>query len=70
MAVPKRKTSSTDARTRRNHWKLKTVAEGFGVCSNPDCKQPVLPHRACPSCGMYKGRQVIKIKQKKTEDEN
>jgi hypothetical protein len=24
-----------------------------------------MPHRACETCGTYKGRQVIKIKDKK-----
>ena len=27
------------------------------VC--PQCKSPKLPHRACPKCGTYKGREVI-----------
>lgn len=68
MPVPKRKRSSIDGKQRRTHWKLKEVA-GFGTCTNPDCRQPVMPHKACPACGMYKGKQVIKIKQKKTEAE-
>ncbi len=25
-------------------------------CKN--CGEPVMPHRACPSCGQYKGRLV------------
>lgn len=29
----------------------------MSVCSN--CGNPKLPHRACPECGFYKGRQVI-----------
>ncbi|MDD4518556.1 MAG: 50S ribosomal protein L32, partial [Limnochordia bacterium] len=28
----------------------------------PQCHEPRLPHRACPNCGTYKGRQVITIK--------
>jgi hypothetical protein len=24
-----------------------------------------MPHRACPSCGTYQGRQVFDIKEKK-----
>jgi len=23
------------------------------------CSAPVLPHRVCPACGMYGGKQVI-----------
>jgi large subunit ribosomal protein L32 len=25
-------------------------------CAN--CEQPVLPHRVCPNCGYYQGREV------------
>ena len=25
------------------------------------CGEPALPHRVCPSCGTYKGRQYLKI---------
>jgi len=28
-----------------------------GLCEQ--CKKPVLSHRACGSCGFYKGRQVV-----------
>lgn len=26
-----------------------------------ECGAPKMPHRVCPSCGMYKGRQVITV---------
>jgi large subunit ribosomal protein L32 len=25
----------------------------------PNCHEKKLPHRACPKCGYYKGREVI-----------
>jgi large subunit ribosomal protein L32 len=28
------------------------------VTKCPKCKEPVLSHRVCPSCGTYKGEQV------------
>jgi large subunit ribosomal protein L32 len=28
-------------------------------CSH--CREQILPHRLCPHCGYYKGRQVIEI---------
>jgi len=37
----------------------------FVVCSN--CSKQILPHRACPFCGFYKGRSVITIKIKGTK---
>jgi large subunit ribosomal protein L32 len=27
----------------------------------PQCAAPYIPHRVCPACGFYKGRQVITI---------
>lgn len=57
MAVPKRKKSKMRVRQRRAHIKA-TVAE-VGACAS--CGAPVQAHRACPSCGMYKGRKVLTI---------
>jgi large subunit ribosomal protein L32 len=28
-------------------------------CSN--CKEPKLPHRTCPHCGYYKGREIVEV---------
>ena len=27
----------------------------------PNCHEPKLPHRGCPHCGNYKGREVIEV---------
>ena len=27
------------------------------------CNEPVLPHRVCPNCGYYQGREVVKPKE-------
>lgn len=55
MAVPKRKTSKTNGRKRRTHY---TAAKpNVGRC--PQCDEPKMPHRACPNCGTYRGREVI-----------
>jgi len=55
MAVPKRRTSKSRQGMRRAHMNLKTPATS--KCSR--CGQLTMPHRACPSCGFYKGRKVI-----------
>ena len=55
MAVPFRRTSKTKKRKRRTHFKLHLT--GIGRC--PECGEIVKSHRACPSCGTYKGRTVI-----------
>lgn len=57
MAVPKRKVSKTRKKKRRTHYKLEPA--GLSVC--PNCNEPMLPHRACPHCGYYKGRKVLDI---------
>ncbi|MFK7988863.1 MAG: 50S ribosomal protein L32, partial [Sandaracinaceae bacterium] len=28
-------------------------------CAN--CGEPMIPHRVCPSCGHYAGREIIEI---------
>ena len=55
MPVPKKKTSQRRRDQRRSQQKLSV--ETASVC--PQCKSPKLPHRACPKCGTYKGREVI-----------
>jgi large subunit ribosomal protein L32 len=58
--VPKRKLSKARGRKRSSHWKL----ESFQLVTCPDCGEAVLPHQVCPSCGKYRGVQVLEIKEK------
>ncbi|MCD6217104.1 50S ribosomal protein L32 [bacterium] len=60
MALPKYKISKSNTRTRKAHWKL--AIPTVGKC--PQCQSPKMPHRACPSCGFYKG-SYVPIKKKK-----
>ncbi len=55
MPVPKRKTSKSKRDKRRTH--KKTEAPNLSEC--PQCGEEKLPHRACPSCGTYNGKDVI-----------
>ncbi|MFC4067852.1 50S ribosomal protein L32 [Actinoplanes subglobosus] len=57
MAVPKRKMSRSNTRSRRANWKATVVPTA--ACSQ--CKSPKLPHAACPVCGTYNGRQVLEV---------
>jgi large subunit ribosomal protein L32 len=61
MAVPKKKTSKSRKNMRRAHDFLTTQS----VSSCPQCKSPKLPHRACPTCGTYKGKEVIDLSSAK-----
>jgi large subunit ribosomal protein L32 len=55
MAVPKRRKTRSKMRMRRAHWRIQAPA--YSTC--PQCRQPKLPHRVCPNCGYYAGRQAI-----------
>jgi large subunit ribosomal protein L32 len=57
MAVPKKKQSKTRSRKRHAQWKAK--APTYSAC--PQCHQPKLPHRVCPNCGTYAGRQAVEV---------
>ncbi len=61
MAVPKRKHSKSRRDKRRTHFKL--LAQMVVEC--PYCHEPKLPHRVCPHCGKYKGREIIEVKETK-----
>ena len=59
MAVPKGKVSKARRDKRRSSvWKL--AAPGLVAC--PKCGALHLPHRMCPECGSYKGREVKPVK--------
>ena len=52
MAVPKRRKSRSKRDMRRaNHDKV--TAPNLIPC--PNCSEPSVAHRVCPSCGFYKG---------------
>lgn len=57
MGVPKKRTSSMrrDRRRAANN-KLRSPVQVI-ACAN--CKEPVLPHRACAACGHYGGKDVL-----------
>lgn len=55
MPNPVKRHSKTRRNTRRAHDFLKQPC--MSVC--PQCGEPKMPHRVCPNCGTYKGREVI-----------
>jgi large subunit ribosomal protein L32 len=57
MAQPKRKTSKSRLRTRRHT--QRAILNPAVAC--PQCGEPHQPHRVCPSCGTYRGRQVLTV---------
>jgi large subunit ribosomal protein L32 len=57
VAVPKRRMSRSNTRSRRAQWKVAPVA----TVACPQCRSAKLPHTVCPVCGTYKGRQIIEV---------
>ena len=56
MAVPKQKQSH--ARTAQRRAQHKISAPSLNSC--PQCHAPRRPHRVCPNCGFYNGREVAR----------
>jgi large subunit ribosomal protein L32 len=57
MPNPKRRHSKRRTSARRTHDALPKAA----MAECPNCHEPKLPHRVCPHCGHYKGREVIEV---------
>ncbi len=57
MPNPKRRHSKARTARRRAHDSLR--ARSFSEC--PNCHEQRLPHRACPKCGYYNGREVMEV---------
>jgi len=65
MPQPKQKTAKGKTRRRRANSFMKLRGPAMGKC--PKCFELKMAHFACPHCGFYNGRQVIQVKEKKTE---
>ncbi len=63
MAVPKRRVSKARRDKRRTHDNASVVT--VSVC--PQCKKPVIPHRACKSCGYYDGSKVLTTREEEKQ---
>ncbi|MBI3186183.1 MAG: 50S ribosomal protein L32 [Myxococcales bacterium] len=57
MGVPKKRKSKM--RRNRRRAANSNLREAVQVTECPKCREPILPHRACKSCGYYGGREVI-----------
>ena len=62
MAVQQNKKSRSRKGMRRSHDHVAKPSVIY--CS---CGEPTLPHRICPSCGKYNGKQVI-VKKEAAEE--
>ena len=58
--APKRRISKARRDKRRaSVWKLDAPA--FSKCTQ--CGELKLPHRVCPNCGFYDGKEVVKVEE-------
>lgn len=60
-ALPKKKVSKGRRDRRRSHDALKALH----LVECPQCHTLRQPHRVCPSCGYYRGEEVVKVKEEK-----
>jgi len=58
MGLTKRRFSKARTASRRAHFKVRAVT----LVDCPQCHARMVPHRVCPTCGHYAGRQVIEVK--------
>lgn len=59
MANPKRRISKTRRDKRRAHDALAMPA----ISKCPQCGESKQPHRVCPSCGTYRGVEVVRVEE-------
>ena len=62
-ALPKKQLSKAKQRSRAAHYKFRAV--GLSLC--PQCHSPKLPHHVCPTCGFYRGYEVIALQSQEEE---
>ena len=59
--LPKKRCPKAHQGNRRSH--LARKAPALMLCAQ--CHSPKLSHHACPTCGTYNGREVLKVKTEK-----
>lgn len=57
MGLQTQRRTKSSKKRRASHFALTKV----NLIECPHCKTMILPHHACPKCGYYKGKQVVKI---------
>jgi large subunit ribosomal protein L32 len=57
--LPKRKYPKARQGARRSHIHMQATH----IIECPRCRNPRVAHRACPTCGFYKGREAVPLNQ-------
>lgn len=63
MGLPSKRRTTRSKKERASHFALKVKA----ITACAQCGAAAMPHRACASCGYYKGKQVVKQIEKRAE---
>jgi len=64
MSVSKKRKSRAKTKRGRSHQAL--TKSNLIKCSK--CGKSTTPHRVCPFCGSYQGKEIIKLKVKKGKE--
>lgn len=56
-AHPKKKTATSKKKMRRHHIRLEVP----NLVACPQCRSPKVSHKACPTCGTYRGRDILAV---------
>ncbi len=64
MANPTHRHTRSRRDKRRANWKIDSPPNII-VC--PECSEPAISHRVCPSCGIYRGKKIIEIVEKEAK---
>jgi large subunit ribosomal protein L32 len=62
-ATPKQRITRKRRGDRRSQQHIKPLQ----LVECPQCHNPRLPHHVCPTCGTYRGREVVQVKSAKEQ---
>lgn len=65
MPHPKKRKTKAGTNQRRSHHALSAL--NLTTCRK--CGKTILPHKTCPGCGYYKGKEVIDVNKKLSNKE-
>jgi len=67
MPVPKQRHNTARKGRRRAGQLDKNNIKNIKIVKCSNCEAAILPHRTCPKCGSYKGREVVNISKNKKQ---
>jgi len=70
MAVPRKKISIAKKHQRTSTWrtlKIKKMMKKLTLVKCENCGEQKQRHMVCPTCGYFKGKQVLTIKAKSSD---